>query len=1676
MTTQFTKQVFSSTYKDDYTDSDNYHRILFNAGRALQARELTQLQTIIQSEIGRLGRHLFKEGAAVNPGGVMVNNSYEFIKLDTTVNPLPTNPSELVGIQLTTTSGIIVEVLEAIEADGSDPATLYVKYVSTSAGTSGSSSVRVAAGEDLTGTGYTLSIQSTNTVSNPAAGQGTKAYIHGGDFWTQGHFVFAAEQSKILSKYTTTPFADIGFKVQQIIVTSSDNQALFDNQGATQNLSSPGADRYQIRLIFATRDEILPDENFVYVAQVQNGVVVTAVSGTDDYNKINDVLALRTKEESGNYIAKKFTLKFDDNEDTDYLNFVVSPGTAYVNGYRANRDVNTLIPVLKPRTTVSKNNEVVAANYGNYIIASGNKGIPNVNTIESMNLRSATAHGGSTIGTARVRFVEEDGANYRIYLMQITMNAGQTFRNVRSIGTSVTNYWNLVLENAQAVLKEASNASLLFALPSQKPQSLSDISLTVQRRFLTSTDGAGSATIPLTSTGETFADTNDWIMAPSDDAVVSASVTGAGTQSATITGGPISEASFEVLGYVNKSAGVVRSKTLVEVEEVLTPDGSGNVTLGRTDIYSIVEIRDTNSAGIDLSQRFSIDNGQRDNYYGLGKLNLNGGQTPAPGNVYVKYTHFSHGTAGDFFGVNSYTGQIDYSDIPDHTLADGTVINLRDFLDFRPAVNTSGNFGSGAKINELPKNSDLIQADVNYYLSKSCSVIIDTDGLIKVQESTESINPTAPETPNNALEIYRVFMNPYTISTSDVSIKSIEAKRFTMSDIGRLEKRIDNLEELSSLNLLEVNTTTLDVLDANGLNRTRSGFFVDNFADQARAAMWATEYKAAIDPSEKILRPQFDEQAVRLIYDDAKSTNTIKKGDNVYLTYDHVSWLDQSLASSAENINPFAVVSNRGWIEISPSSDEWREVRYIADRVIDGGTRIDTSQATLWNNWGWNWTGNETVGTAVGSNTTSSNGGGGTTTTTSTIRVIADETIREVIGDRIVDVALIPFMRSKKIYFRVIGLRPNTRHFAFFDNKPVADWVRAESFQRFSDDPEDVGRKHSKATGHPDGSSSLTTDAEGKLEGSFFLPSTPGFKFRAGQSQFKLLDISVPIEDDAISIASTSYLSQGVLERRQRDVLSTRWLRLGTESSSTFVANDPPRVRRGGGKDPLAQTFMVETATGIFVTKVGIRFNTKAAVSPVVCQIRPVVNGHPSSDEFVPGGTQFLSPASITTSTDATAVTYFEFEEPVYLNGNTEYAVVLLTDSVEYNVFVAETYQFLIGSTEKRVNRQPTLGSLFKSQNARTWEPDQTKDLTFEIVRADFNVSSGTVVLENAESPVETLVDYPLTTTNGSAVVNVFHPGHGFLIGDKVTLAGAINTGGITAAQINGQRTVTAVDGNSYTFTAGGTATSTIIGGGLAMTATQNVMFDIAVPYIENIIPPFTAVNYLAKFLTGQSLAGLELPYVKDVSSSVLFNKVNNVFGAPRLLATGVNETANLAAGVKSITAETLMISNNSYVSPVIDMQRCSMALIRNRIDNQAASAAINKNVPLNYVAETDPSSGSHLAKHLTQPVTLAETAVGLKILLSANRPSVSDFDVYYRTNGGDNDELLLADWVLATKENLIPSDENPAIFRDYEYLIGGQGGTMEAFDQFQMKVVMRSTNNSKVPVFRDLRILALSV
>jgi hypothetical protein len=1672
MTNKYTSSTLLNTYYDDYKDSDQYAKILFNTGRALQARELTQLQTIVQKQIERFGRNIFKEGAAVNPGGLTVNNQYEFIKLASNTT-FPSDTSVLVGTEFTgQTSGVKFKVLEVVEAENSDPPTLYVSYTDTSLATSGAQPIRIFSGENIDNGSYDYNVQTTNTTVNPAVGRGTRVSFGAGDFFTQGFFVFAPAQSKIISKYTNNPTVNVGFLVTQDIVTTSDNDALYDNSNQLiPNLSAPGADRFRIKLAIAIDSEIDSDQNFVYISRIENGAIVDEVDGKTDYNIINDLLALRTREESGDYNVKQFKIKFEENDsDNTKLTLNISDGISYVDGYRAAVDYPTKIIVDKAQSTITKNNEVIAANYGNYLLAYETVGLPNINEFEIYNLRGFQSYGGATIGTARIRSVQVDGDNIRYYIFDIKMINNRSFREVRSVGTSVNRYFNVVLENGQAVLKQA-GSPLFFQLPTTRPSSISDISLTTLRRFVTTTNGSGQATLTLTGAGETFANSNDWITANADsDRHTGFSVSGIGTQSVTISNGPASSSNYEVLAYVNKSAASVRTKTLTETTVTDTIDSDGNglnfLNLGVADIYDVSRIRLTDSDGNDVSNRFILDNGQRDNFYALGRLILRSGSIPS-GNIFARFRYFQHGTSGDFFAVNSYTSQIAYEDIPAYRATNGSLIQLRDVLDFRPVQNASTTYSGGnARINELPQTTNLITADIVYYQPKFGILVIDTESNLKFIEGPSSLNPIVPPTPENSLSLYRIRMNPFTLNDSDVSVTKIENKRYTMADIGKLEARVDNLEDLTTLSLLELDTNNFDVLDSSGLNRTKAGFIVDNFKDHFFANTTSIEYSASIDPNARIMRPSFNTESIRLIYDSDLSSNTILKGDNVYVKHSETAQIRQPLATETINVNPFSVITHLGDIELSPASDNFSDVVRIPARVIEGESPVDRNLSRNWNNWQWNWGGagpaSEVNNFNNGSVTTRIDGSRLTTT------------VREVINDRTVNVTFLPFMRSIKVYFKAVGLMPNTKFFAFFDDVSVSNWVREETFTRFSTNTTEYGNSTNNLTQHPDGPTPLISNDEGVIEGSFFIPNNNSIKFRAGSRVFKLLNVSSNIDSNATSIVQTIFTSRGILETRQQEIVSTRLTRNIPPQNDESRANPNDRDY----SDPLAQSFLVSNPNGIFITSVDIYFATKDTKIPVQVQIRPMSNGSPSSREIVPSAQKFLSPASVNTSSNATIPTRFTFDEPVFLPGLSEYAIVILAESTEYNVFVAKTNEFLIGSTEQRVKKQPTLGSLFVSQNGSTWTPDQTKDLTFNLYRASFSTSPSTAVLENASVPIRLLNVDPISVDSGSSTVTVSHINHGFIVGDEITINGldsAESIGGISNNSISGTRTITALDWTGYQFNADSSATFNDFGGRNNVTATTNIPFDIFVPSIDTLVPNDTSVSFKGKFTTGKSFAGSESPYQKSANAIDISVFDNNVMNEPYLIISADNEETELGAGARSATVEVSMSTNTNRVAPVIDLQRCSLTLIGNMIDKQDSSATVGFNVPLNYVPETDPLSGTSAAKHITIPVTLEEDAVGLKILIGAHRPSAATFDVYYRVSS-DGVNLVDQPWVLIPVESEIPSDENPNIYRDYEYLVGGQSGSLLPFTQFQIKIVMNSINSSKVPVFRDLRVIALSV
>lgn len=1161
MATNVTTTTFGTTYKDDFVDSDNYHRILFNAGRALQARELTQMQTIIQEEIGQFGGNIFVEGAAVD-GGNLHTLTFDSIKLTTaaatTLSAAGLSFSDLVGKEFTGTSPAIKFVVKRAfaasartDGSGNNPPTLFVEYTDTSAGTSGATPIVVADGATFTNSTLGITLQADTPSSGSAANFGLIVINAPGTYFVKDHFVLAKAQELVIEKYQ--PLAvndDVGFKIVEQVISTDDDNGLFDNQGASPNIAAPGADRYRITLTLALRSTLSASDNFVYLATLSEGKISQQVTTTSGYNTIYDLMAVRTKEESGNYTINNFTAKFNEITGNDSnLELELSGGTAYVEGYRLELP-KTNINIKRARDTRTENNQPIIAQYGNFVIGNtdNNKGLPNIDTFDSINLMNNFGHTGSVIGGARVRAIEPADSGHRFYLFDINMASGQSFRDTRSFGTSATDYVNIVTEDGIAQLKETSNNSLLFPLPSGRPtiNGISDLSFTVQkRRTFTSTNTPD--TLAVDETDNVFTNKNDWTFVGDSAVLTPESIAIAGTPStATITnlkGGIGKTIEAYVYVAVDGSNLTVRQKTLEAAQTVTKAwptqaDSDGNglafIDLGFADVHEIQAIGVDSALGADLSDNFTFDNGQRDNFYAKSRIIAKPGVSIPTGNIATKFRRFSHG-AGDLFAVNSYFGAINYEDIPDFTKANGEIVNLRNVLDFRPVEGTNGQYsGTGGIVNPLPQASDVIRADVEYYLPRKDKVVIGIPNLgrdalkfgeYRQIEGVSALDPVPPIQPPGTLTLYDLTLEPYTLDKDDVTLEKNDTKNYTMQDIGKLESRIDNLVELTTLSLLENETASIEVFDSVGNARTKAGFLADNFANYNFSDTFNSGYRASIDQAEKELTPQFNEASVRLVYDADNAGNTATRvGDFIMCPYTETSFIDQNLASTSIGVNPGGMIINTGRMTLSPASDNWFETEYVPDIVIEQPDVVKTSgRVTVRsrNDSKYSWYGS--TGKAITS----------------------DKVVRDKINEVILEKKFIPYMRSIKIFFKARGLRPLTQHFAFFDEKSVADWVRTESdFTRFSDTTNDYGSSLTKSTGHPDGSTTLTSDANGEIIGSFVIPSTSALKFRTGDVIFKLLDISVSDDDRSSSSAYFTFTAEGIINVTERTFESTRHVTL----------------------------------------------------------------------------------------------------------------------------------------------------------------------------------------------------------------------------------------------------------------------------------------------------------------------------------------------------------------------------------------------------------------------------------------------------------------------------------------------------------------------------------------------------
>lgn len=462
-------------YYDDFNESKNFHRILFRPGLAVQARELTQMQSILQNQIDRFAEHIFKEGSIVRGCELNLDQRYYFVKLrDNNSTGSSVNASAFLNKTVKgTTSGVravINKTNDGAQANTPNFKTFFVKY--TAANTSGAKFF--SNNEILTATdGSGLTANTITSAQGGATGHGSAITIASGIVFAKDHFIRIDEQTLILEKYSANATFRIGLDIAETLISEVDDSTLLDPASGSFNYAAPGAKRLKLTgtLVKKTTTEKTAN-NFIELMQIKNGVVQSQ-SDKPEYAAIKDYIARRTYDESGNYIVNGMNIRLRENlnsannqgmftsaqgGNTSWLSVNIEPGKAYVQGYDIETLVTRNVNIRKAIDFQSLEQVKTLADYGNYVIVDNVVGTWDINGQDTVTLRgqqanaistraySLTNYPASSLGTARVRGLNHHSgtpglpsAQYKMYLTDIKMTGtNASFANVQSIGFSAS--------------------------------------------------------------------------------------------------------------------------------------------------------------------------------------------------------------------------------------------------------------------------------------------------------------------------------------------------------------------------------------------------------------------------------------------------------------------------------------------------------------------------------------------------------------------------------------------------------------------------------------------------------------------------------------------------------------------------------------------------------------------------------------------------------------------------------------------------------------------------------------------------------------------------------------------------------------------------------------------------------------------------------------------------------------------------------------------------------------------------------------------------------------------------------------------------------------------------------------------------------------------------------------
>lgn len=843
------------------------------------------------------------------------------------------------------------------------------------------------------------------------------------------------------------------------------------------------------------------------------------------------------------------------------------------------------------------------------------------------------------------------------------------------------------------------------------------------------------------------------------------------------------------------------SKEYSEVELSSVVPTANEIPLGVSDVYKILYVNQidiTNASySEDITSRFVLNKKIEDSAYMESTVKMTSGTVPSNSNIRwkIKVAYYSHNTSNNlgYYTIDSYKqliadGYLQYDENITHTANNKQEYPIFGSFDFRPSIVGSSVVGSS-----IPVIGSTAIFDIEYYLGRIDLLCVNKNSELYVKKGIPSESPIPPKVDEDSMALYEIHLKPYTYSIDDIRVKFIENKRYTMRDIGKIEERLKVIEYYTVLNLLEKRANDMSIKDANGFDRFKNGFIADNFMDYQAGDVASSDFRAALDRKYRELRPSFTPRNKRLKVLTAESKAKFM-GKMAINDYSSVVIDEQPYATKHISINPHFQFKKMGEMFLTPNNDVWADINRQPELVLNVDTGVDeirkiaNAAGIIGTNWG-SWADlNRTVNTGSTSNTVAGGGTSTTTTTTSTANQQRSGTKTSIdsrtdsydFGDRVTDVTIIPYMRKSEIGFFATKMKKNTKVWAFFDKKPVSEFVRPLNGV--------FGQQ-------------LVTDGLGQISGTFSVPV--GQFFTGDRMLYLTSDEKLTGDPDLETTAAEAiFFSGGLNVSKQRTTMNviTPSVKLETmtenrtvtsTSSSTnvncppglawngssCVAPPPPPRRCGecgncaGCSDPVAQSFKLERDH--FITGFDVFFKEiDQNPEEIFFQLRNMVNGYPGQTIL---SEKRIENTLLTKSEDSTVPYHIEFDFPVYCQGKTEYCIVIGGYSPDTRLWVAKMGQEVINIPGKIIETQPAAGSSFRSQNASTWNAEQLEDIKFVLYAAKFKEREMFLKFEHVPEKVSLGRD-PFESEANKNKIRVHALDHGFIVNDKVTISSQENS------------------------------------------------------------------------------------------------------------------------------------------------------------------------------------------------------------------------------------------------------------------------------------------------------------